>query len=162
MTGLCCTFCSDSSNLSRRGRRRTVTRSRTRSPWWSITSRVGQQRWSRCRVAAHSRQTGRSQGWQKSRSSWPAWREQRTGRQIRPRDFSSSRAWTEWDAVRFWRLQTGKRTDVHMWLKFSNHTSGRPATVREENRTNSWKLKIENRIEPELLQNKTFKTLHWA
>ena len=99
------TFCSDSSSRSRRGRRHMLTSSRMRSPWRSMISCAGQQRWSRCSVAAHSKQTGRSHGWQKSRSSWPGWREQRTGRQRRPRAFSSSRAWTEWDAVLFCRLR---------------------------------------------------------
>lgn len=112
------TFCSDSSSCSSRGRRCTLTSSLIRSPWRSITSRVGQQRWSRCSVAAHSRQMGRSQGWQKSRSSCPGCRVQRTGRTRRPQAFSSSKAWMEWDAVRFCRL----RTHRHMSTSLSQNT----------------------------------------
>lgn len=96
-----CTFSSESVSRSIRGPRCSEISSRMRSPWRSMTSCVGQQRWSRCSVAAHSKQTGRSQGWQKSRSSWLGWKEQRTGRLRPPHDFSSSRSWTEWDAVRF-------------------------------------------------------------
>lgn len=104
------TFCSESFRRSRWGLRRPLTSSRMRSPWRWMTSRVGQQWWSRCSVAAHSRQTGRSQGWQKSRSSWPGWRQQRTGRLRRPLDFSSVRQRTEWDAVRFCRLEKRQQT----------------------------------------------------
>lgn len=99
-----------------------------------MTSRVGQQRWSRCCVAAQSRQTSRSQGWQKSRSSWPRWRLQRTGRLRTPPDFSSFRQRTEWDAVRFCRLEEGRQAEedprllgVHLtppgfhWMRPSVH-----------------------------------------
>ncbi|TNN36000.1 hypothetical protein EYF80_053839 [Liparis tanakae] len=83
---------------SMRGLRLAATTSRMRPPWRSAASRAGRQPWSRCSVAAHSRQTGRSHGGQKRRSSWPGCSEQRIGRRRRPHDFSSSRRCTEWHA----------------------------------------------------------------